>query len=53
MTVGDFLKRVSVFDGDKMMIFSDGKGWSNIDIEVNDNEVVITCDRNEIFSSDK
>ena len=53
MTVNDFFKRVSTFDGDKMIIFSDGKGWSNINIEIKDSEVVITCDSNEIFSDDK
>jgi len=53
MTVNDFFKRVSAFDGDKMMIFSDGKGWRNIDIEIRDNDVIITCGSNEIFSDDR
>ena len=53
MTVNDFLKRISKFDRDKMMIFSDGKGWSNIDVEVKDSEVVITCDNKSVFSEDK
>jgi len=53
MTVNDFLERISKFDRDKMIIFSDGKGWSNINIEVKDSEVVITCNTNRIFSSDK
>jgi len=52
MTVNDFFKRVSTFDGDKMMIFSDGKGWSNINIEINDSDIIITCDENRIFSDD-
>ena len=50
MTVNDFFKRVSTFDGDKMMIFSDGEGWSNVNIEITNSDVVITCDDNAIFS---
>jgi len=52
MTVNDFLKSISKFDKDKMMIFSDGKGWSNIDIDIKDSEVVITCCKNSPFSDD-
>jgi len=52
MTVNDFLQRISKFDKDKIMIFSDGKGWSNIDIEIKDSEVVITYGTNSPFSDD-
>lgn len=53
MTLNDFLKRVSDGDRDKMMIFREGGGWSNINVEVKEHEIIITCDENEIFSSDK
>lgn len=44
MTLNDFLKRVSKEDLNKMIIFRDNKGWSNIKLEVNDNEIVIRED---------
>ncbi len=53
MTLNDFLKRVSDWDRDKMMIFREGEGWSNIDIKVTKHEIIITCDDNAIFSDDK
>lgn len=53
MTLNDFLKRVSEKDRDKMMIFSDGKGWTNIGVKVTENDIIITDDSNEIFSDDK
>lgn len=53
MTLNDFLKRVSEGDKDKMMIFREDGGWSNINIKVSEHEITISCDTNEIFSSDK
>jgi hypothetical protein len=53
MTLNDFLKRVSDKDRDKMMIFKEGEGWSNINIKITEHDIIITCDENEIFSSDK
>ncbi|WP_164509094.1 hypothetical protein [Clostridium rectalis] len=52
MTLKDFLERVNRNDLDKMMIFREGKGWSNIKIKVEENEISISCDRNRPFSSD-
>ena len=53
MTVGDFIKRVAPEDLDKMMILTDGDGWSNLNIEIKADKVEVTPDRNEIFSDDK
>lgn len=52
MTLGDFLKRVSETDKDKMIIFRENGGWSNIDMRVSDSEITIFCDDNSPFSSD-
>lgn len=55
MTLNDFLRRVSKEkDGDKMMIYKDcDGGWTNIHIEITDNEIIIKDEDNLIFSSDK
>jgi hypothetical protein len=53
MNLSDLLKRVSDKDKRKMFIFRDGNGWSNVNIEVKEHEIVITLDKNEIFSDDK
>ncbi|MNP57562.1 hypothetical protein D3C76_1524030 [compost metagenome] len=52
MTLGDFLKRVTGADKDKMMIFREDGGWSNIDVRVSEHEITIFCDDNSPFSSD-
>ncbi|SEM35257.1 hypothetical protein SAMN05192533_102288 [Mesobacillus persicus] len=53
MTLNDFLKRVSEKDKDKMIIYREGEGWSNVNIHVREHEITITCDDNAIFSDDK
>lgn len=54
MTLGDFLKRVNESDLDKMLLWTDGIGWSNIDSKVEENDIYIYSDRgNSPFSSDK
>ncbi|HDR7066959.1 TPA: hypothetical protein QCW42_004065 [Bacillus cereus] len=54
MTLNDFIKRITTEDLDKMIVFRDEDGsWSNINIEVKKHEISITCDTNELFSSDK
>ena len=50
MTVNDLLKRVPKEDYDKVIIFSDGIGWSNINIDNKSNDIVITLADNAIFS---
>lgn len=53
MNLSDLLKRVGEKDKRKMFIFRDGEGWSNVNFEIKEHEIVITLDKNEIFSSDK
>lgn len=54
MTLKDFLRRVKLGDLDKMLIWSDGIGWSNVDIEIDECTIKILPDKsNSPFSSDK
>ena len=54
MTLRDFLRRVQFSNLDKMLIWSDGVGWSNIDIEIDECTIKILPDKsNSPFSSDK
>jgi len=54
MNLDDLSKRVTKADGRKMFIFRDEEGgWSNVNLEVKENEITITLDKNELFSSDK
>ena len=54
MTLRDFLRRVKLDDLDKMLIWSDGVGWSNVDIEMDECTIKILPDKsNSPFSSDK
>lgn len=55
MTLNDLLKRVKNVDGDKMILFCDGKGWTNIDVEVHENGIMIvpSYNKNRVFSDDK
>lgn len=53
MTLNDFLKRLDVEDKDKMIIFSDGEGWSNVWFKKTDNDIIIYCEDIAIFSDDK
>lgn len=54
MTLNDFLKRVRVDDLDRMMLWSDGKGWSNVKVDMDDNYIYVLPDMQiSPFSSDK
>lgn len=54
MTLRDFLRRVKLDDLDKMLIWSDGYGWSNVDIKMDECTIKILPDKsNSPFSSDK
>ena len=54
MTLKDFLRIVKLGDLDKMLIWSDGYGWSNVDIEMDECTIKILPDKsNSPFSSDK
>lgn len=52
MTLKDFLKRVDSNDLDKMLIWSDGEGWSNIKIVKNENDITIYPDFSSPFSGE-
>ena len=54
MSIKDILRRVILGDLDKMLIWSDGIGWSNVDIEMDECTIKILPDKsNSPFSSDK
>ena len=53
MTVNDFLKRMNDEDKDKMIIFSNGEGWSNVWFKKTECDIIIYCEDNAIFSDDK
>lgn len=41
-------------DKDKMLIWSDGIGWSNVEVKKDDNTItLLPCKENSPFSSDK
>lgn len=54
MTLNDLLKRVLEEDKDKMLLYTDGKGWANVNIRIDDSNIWIFDDEcNSPFSSDK
>lgn len=55
MTLHDLLDRVDVKkDGDKMLLWSDGIGWSNLEINITNRVIELLPSRdNSPFSSDK
>lgn len=54
MTYKDLVKRLSLtLDGDKMLIWSDGEGWSNLEIEIRENDILLLPSKNNSpFSSE-
>lgn len=46
MTLNDLLKRVTDEDKEKVIIITDfdKKGWSNVDVSINDTTIVISPD---------
>lgn len=53
MTLNDLLKRVKNEDKDKMILYSEGIGWTNIDVKIYQNAIMIVPADNNIFSDDK
>jgi len=53
MTINDLLKRVSEEDYDKTILFTDGVGWSNIDVKITDNDILVSRSSNALFSDDQ
>lgn len=54
MTLNDFLGTIDLEeDKDKMLIWSDGVGWSNLEIKIGENDIkLLPCKNNSPFSSD-
>lgn len=52
MTLNDLLKRIDKQDYDKVIIISDGKGWTNIEgkVGITDSCITLYKDDNTIFS---
>lgn len=55
MTINDLLKRLNKEDYDKVIIISDGKGWTNIkgEVKIDNSSITLYEDDNAIFSDDK
>ena len=55
MTLNDFMKRIDLEkDKDKMLIWSDGIGWTNVEIKKDDCCItLLPCKENSPFTSDK
>lgn len=49
MTVKDMIKRLEKINPDKMILFSYGEGWANIELKENENDVYIECEKNPLF----
>lgn len=41
MTLNDLLKRICDEDKDKVILFTDGKGWSNVSVRITDTAIMI------------
>ena len=54
MTYIDLVIRLSlVLDGDKMLFWSVGEGWSNLEIEIRENDILLLPSKNNSpFSSE-
>lgn len=51
MTLNDLLKRVKHEDYDKVIVFSDGIGWSNIDeVLVGGSTISLVVEKEPLFS---
>lgn len=44
MTLNDLLKRVCDADHDKVILFTDGKGWSNVKVKITDTAIMVYQD---------
>ncbi len=53
MTVKDLLKRLEMEDLDKVIVISDGVGWTNISkISIDNSIITLFEDKNEIFADE-
>ena len=49
MTLNDLFKRITEDDKDKVIILSDGQGWSNVNVTITDTAIVIEPDMTRPF----
>lgn len=53
MTAKDFLKRLDEEDLDKVIIISDGTGWTNISgLSIDNSTITLFEDKNEVFTDE-
>ena len=53
MTLSDFLKRVKDCPTDKiMMLVDENGGWTNINMQIDENIIKISADRQPLFRDD-
>ena len=53
MTLSDFLKRVKNCPTDKMMVLVDENGgWTNINMQIDENRIAISADKQPLFRDD-
>ncbi|HEY5563894.1 MAG TPA: hypothetical protein VIK72_19435 [Clostridiaceae bacterium] len=50
MTVYDLLKRIEKEDYHKVIVFNDGKGWTNVKLVNTISEITLVAGNNTIFS---
>ena len=54
MTLNDFMKRIDLGKNkDKMLLWSDGIGWTNVEIKKDNCCITLPCKENSPFTSDK
>ena len=53
MTLSDFLKRVKNCPTDKIMVLVDENGgWTNINMQIDENRIAISADKQPLFRDD-
>lgn len=53
MTLSDFLKQVKDCSTDKIMVLVDENGgWTNINMQIDENRIKISADKQPLFSDD-
>ena len=53
MTVRDFVRRLKDEDLDKIIVYRENGGWTNVWFEKSETEIAIIPDEGTIFSEDK
>lgn len=50
MTVNDLIKRCNSEDLDKVIVFNDGEGWTNVDVAIKGGTIELSASSNSPFS---